>query len=54
MIQLEEAIELPTAHEEILRFVQRRLDRLEPTREAANSRAVIPRKVSRSKTARRP
>jgi AcrR family transcriptional regulator len=53
MIQLEEAVGLSTAHEEVLRFVQRRLDRVEPSPEAPKPRAVT-RKVSRSsRSARR-
>lgn len=48
MIQLEEAVGLSTAHEEVLRFVQQRLDRVEATRKAPKPRAVTPRKASRS------
>jgi TetR/AcrR family transcriptional regulator, transcriptional repressor for nem operon len=37
MIQLEEAVGLTTAHEEVLRFVQRRLDRVELPRKASRA-----------------
>jgi TetR/AcrR family transcriptional regulator, transcriptional repressor for nem operon len=53
MIQLEEAVGLSTAHEEVLRFVQRRLDRVEPTREEPKPLAVSQRKAWRSSRAAR-
>jgi TetR/AcrR family transcriptional regulator, transcriptional repressor for nem operon len=54
MTQLEEAFGLSTAHDEVLRFVQGRLDAVEPRQEPARLKALTarkaprPRKVARS------
>jgi AcrR family transcriptional regulator len=53
MIQLEEAVGLSTAHQEILRFVQRRLDGVEPDREVSKPRPATPTKGRRSSRAAR-